>query len=267
MDDDQFRRLLGFLDFSWDGYRKVRKGVKKRIGRHMKELGCEDVASYLSVLGCEVPARRECDRLMTVSISRFFRDRRLWEGLRGAILPPRVRERQEPFRVWSAGCAGGEEVYSFKMLWALLTDAIPCMPALIMTATDLNEESLERARAGIYTPGSLKEVSKELRVRFFETLVKGQRYGVRPFLKENIHWQRHQVMSPPPAGGFHLILLRNNVMTYFQEPLRIEALNQVIPSLVPSGLLILGARERLPETFEGLVSLPDYPFIYQKDIG
>ncbi len=267
MDDDQFHQLLTYLDFSWDGYRKVRKGVKKRISRHMKELGCDEVAAYRMILACDGSARRECERLMTVSISRFFRDRRLWEGLREEILPPLVRRRGDPFRVWSAGCAGGEEAYSFNMLWALLKETLPSMPELIITATDLNDECLERARAGVYTPGSLREVSKGLRKRFFETLVKGQRYGVKPFLKENIRWERHQLLSAPPADGFHLILLRNNVMTYFQEPLRIEALNQVTQSLPPSGLLVLGARERLPEACEGLVALPDYPFIYKKERG
>ncbi|BCS96373.1 chemotaxis protein CheR [Desulfoluna limicola] len=267
MNDDQFRQLLGYFDFSWAGYRKVRKGVKKRIGRHMMALGCEDLASYLSVLESDDASRLECDRLMTVSISRFFRDRRLWEGLREEILPPLVRGRGEPFRVWSAGCAGGEEAYSFHMMWALLKESLSSMPEVVIIATDLNEECLERARAGVYTPGSLREVSKGLRKRFFETLVKGQRYGVKPFLKENICWERHQLLGAPPGDGFHIILLRNNVMTYFQEPLRVEVLNQVISSLAPSGLLVLGARERLPESVHGMVALPDYPFIYRKEPG
>lgn len=267
MDDEQFRRLLAYCDFSWEGYRKVRKGVKKRIGRHMAELGCVDLSAYLSALARDLPARQEFDRLMTVSISRFFRDRSLWEGLCEELLPPRVQEHRGPFRVWSAGCAGGEEVYSVKMVWALLKDTVAGLPELIITATDLNGECLERARAGVYTPGSLKEVSKALRKRFFEPLAEGQRYGVKPFLKESIFWERHQLMAPPPAGAFHLIFLRNNVMTYFREPLRVSVLNRVLPSLAPSGLLILGGRERLPGACGGLVALPGYPFVYEKGEG
>ena len=73
MDDRAFGRLLEFLGLSWPGYRRVRKGVKKRVGRHMQ--------AYLEKLMQNKEVRRQCERLMCVSISRFFRDRRLWEAL------------------------------------------------------------------------------------------------------------------------------------------------------------------------------------------
>ena len=81
MDDRQFRRLLHHLGLSWTGYRKVRKGVKRRISRQMQGLNCPDMAGYLHVPKRDTEAGDECRRLMTVSISRFFRDRRLWDLL------------------------------------------------------------------------------------------------------------------------------------------------------------------------------------------
>jgi len=87
MDNQQFCQLLRHLGLSWTGYRKVRKGVKKRIARHMQDLGCRNVSAYLVELDRRNDARLDCERLMTVSISRFFRDRKLWETLQKNILP------------------------------------------------------------------------------------------------------------------------------------------------------------------------------------
>ena len=86
MDDAQFRKLLEFLRYSRAGYRRVRKGVKKRIHRHMQQLGCRDITAYLNLLENQTDYRYECELLMTVSISRFFRDRRLWQMLESQII-------------------------------------------------------------------------------------------------------------------------------------------------------------------------------------
>lgn len=91
MDDAAFRQLLDYLNLSWEGYRKVRKGVKKRIRRHMRTLGCGTLPAYFRILDREPALRQDCDRLMTVSISRFFRDRELWRALRERLLPNLAR--------------------------------------------------------------------------------------------------------------------------------------------------------------------------------
>ena len=87
MDDHQFRRLLHHLGLSWTGYRKVRKGVKKRVSRHMLALNCSNMAGYLHEIDKSKEALDECERLMTVSISRFFRDKKLWDLLSDEMLP------------------------------------------------------------------------------------------------------------------------------------------------------------------------------------
>ncbi len=94
MDDQQFRQLLNLFGFSWKGYRKVRKGVKKRINRHMKELGCRNMAAYLAELEKEDEARQHCELLLTVSISRFFRDREFWRTLEKKLLPELIRKKR-----------------------------------------------------------------------------------------------------------------------------------------------------------------------------
>jgi chemotaxis methyl-accepting protein methylase len=100
MEDQQFRQLLNYLGLSWRGYRRVRKGAKKRISRHMSDLGCQNMAAYLIELATNENARHICERLMTVSISRFFRDRKLWEILQSDIVPQLIERPQEKINVW-----------------------------------------------------------------------------------------------------------------------------------------------------------------------
>ena len=120
MENEQFSILLEYFSFSWAGYQKVKKGVKKRILRHMKELGCRDMSDYIRRLEADSAVKYDCERLLTVPISRFFRDYRLWEILPEKILPRFFAN--HTLRVWSAGCAGGEEIYSFKMIWEQLKE-------------------------------------------------------------------------------------------------------------------------------------------------
>ena len=148
MDDQQFSQLLDYFGLSWRGYRKVRKGVKKRISRHMSDLGCQNMAVYLNELATNENARQICERLMTVSISRFFRDRKLWEILQNEIIPQLFETPQEKINVWVAGCASGEEVYSLKIILEELRRNYTHLPNMEIIATDLNPQYLNRAKVG-----------------------------------------------------------------------------------------------------------------------
>ena len=162
MDDIQFRQLLDRFELSWEGYLKVRKGVKKRIRRHMQKLGCNTITAYLTKLDADNEARMECERLMSVSISRFFRDREFWEILEKKILPGLLKTGEKSLRIWSAGCACGEEVYTFQIVWNHLKEIKGSLPELKITATDLNPIYIDRARAGVYRFSSLREVNEEV---------------------------------------------------------------------------------------------------------
>jgi chemotaxis protein methyltransferase CheR len=168
MNDHQFRQLLNHFGLSWEGYRKVRKGVKKRLCRHMHELGCRNVEQYLLAVDQDKVARRVCERLMTVSVSRFFRDRQLWQCLEKDVLPLIIRRRWGSIRVWSAGCARGEEVYSFKILWHAVGEYVGPLPDLEMAASDINPDYLDKARTGLYPLSSLKEVPEQWRDLYFQ---------------------------------------------------------------------------------------------------
>ena len=115
MEDQQFLLILDFFGLSWKGYRKVRRGVKKRLDRYMRELGTRDTEALRLAMQKDPEQRHEVERLLTVSISRFFRDRGLWKTFKENILPS-IPDGAGPVKVWSAGCA--REGASLGKRWA-----------------------------------------------------------------------------------------------------------------------------------------------------
>jgi len=265
LDDQEFCQLLHHLGLSWKGYRRVRKGVKKRVRRHMGLLGCKDVTSYLLKMDEEKEVRQECEWLMTVSISRFFRDQRLWEVLRKKILPKLLEGHRGKTRIWSAGCASGEEIYSLKIVCDGLTGSPYRHRGLEITATDMNPIYLQRAREGVYPSSSLKEVPESARSRYFIAQGHKELYAVRTFLKRGIVWKKHNLLSDPPPGScFHMIFLRNNLLTYYQDDLKKEPLGKVLICLSRDGFLIIGSHEELPLDRHELLPFGPLSYVYQK---
>jgi chemotaxis methyl-accepting protein methylase len=263
MHDDQFRQLLDAFDFTWSGYRKVRKGVKKRISRHMQETNCPSMQAYLALIAQNETVRRECGLRLTVSISRFFRDRQLWVGLEQDILPGIIKTQPEKLRVWSAGCARGEEVYSLRIIWDRLRPTYPQLPVIEITGTDKHPDYIEKARAGVYTKSSLKEVPTEMRERYFDIRKSGNRFDIKAFVKPDIEWKVEDILAEPPGTGFDIIFLRNSLFTYYKEPLRIEGLSRVVNALASDGWLIVGSHEKLPAGVSNFRRHESIPWAYQ----
>jgi len=264
MEDQQFRQLLDYFGLSWRGYRRVRKGVKKRISRHMSDLGCHNMATYLIELATNEKVRHICERLMTVSISRFFRDKKLWEILQNKIIPQLIERPQEKINVWVAGCASGEEVYSLRIIWEDLRSTYLHLPSMEITATDLNPQYLERAWAGGYPSSSLKELPEKLRSRYFHKQAEKKLYLVKALLKDGIVWQNHNLLNDLPGGQFDLIFLRNNLLTYYNDVIKMSALKKVTDSLSDSGFLIIGSHEKLPFDNRSVFSMVQLPYMFRK---
>jgi chemotaxis methyl-accepting protein methylase len=264
MDDQQFRQLLNFFEFSWSGYRKVRKGVKKRIHRHMSQLGRRNMDDYLAELRRNPEARRASELMMSVSISRFFRDREFWHTLENSLLPELFNIREEKIKVWSAGCACGDEVYSFLIVWDCLQKKSGYLPELDFLATDINPTYLDKARRGVYAASSLKEVNKEHLAIYFYRKKSKKSYTVEASLARDVVWKNHHLLEDSPGLEFDIIFLRNNVLTYYEDRLKQKAFGNVADSLSPEGLLVIGSHESLPPETEGLVRVSPHPFVFRK---
>lgn len=267
MDDRTFKLILTFFGLSWPGYRRVRKGVKKRLALHMRECGCQSVSEYLRLLEESPAAQKIAKRLLTVSISRFFRDPEMWSALE-ACLTSRWAEDAAgtfipPFRVWSAGCSCGEEIYSLKILWMRLAQRLPNLPPLVAWAGDTNPEVLEKAVAAVYPKSSVRNLSIETLERAFCTT--SGKFAVQEFLKKGIRWLRHDFISdPPPASDFDLIFLRNNLLTYYLPSMMLPAFSKISAALKTGGFLVIGLKEAAPLAGLPLKPRSEHPCIFEK---
>jgi chemotaxis protein methyltransferase CheR len=239
------------LRLRWEGFRRVRGQVCKRISRRVKALGLEDAAAYRARLEADPAEWVVLDSLCRVTISRFYRDHHVFDALREELLPDLLRgargRGESVFRVWSAGCASGEEPYTVAVLFRF--GLVPTFPGLRLEllATDADEALLARARRGCYPPGTLRELPPKWSARAFSLSAEGEQC-LAPELRDDITFRCQDLRAELPDGPFHLVLCRNVAFTYFAPPLQREVLTRFVERLVPGGLLVIGAHESLPES-------------------
>ncbi len=245
------------LQMRWPGFRKVRRQVSKRVTRRLRSLGLADVQAYRAYLELHAEEWEHLDALCRISISRFFRDRQVYEFLAAEVLPRlceavAVDPRPE-LRVWSIGCAAGEEVYTLAILRRFVIE--PRFPYLRMRilGTDADPHQLERARAASYPPGSLKDIPAGWREAAFDH--NQARWRLRPAFQAGVELRQQDIRRQLPGERFHLILCRNLVFTYFQEPLQRQIAAAIRGRLLPGGVLLLGKHESLPSGAPGFVEL------------
>jgi chemotaxis protein methyltransferase CheR len=249
------------LDMHWPGFRKVRRQVCKRVKRRIDALGLNGFASYRQRLEADPQEWRILDQCCHISISRFFRDRAVFEYLCGGILPAiaeRARAERRQARCWSAGCASGEEPYSVRILWNLAVKG--ATDALSIVATDVDEALLARARDGCYGRTSLREIPPQLTSQAFAR--DGSRFCVRPQYREGVKFLKQDLRSGAPAGPFDLVLCRNIAFTYFGPLLRQKVAAIITDSLIPGGFLVVGTHEEVDDP--RLVAVPRMLHIFTK---
>lgn len=252
------------LELRWPGYRKVRRQVCKRLHRRMSDLGVADFSGYRLQLAADPSEWKVLDDCCHITISRFFRDRGVFEAIRRRALPDiadRAQREQRAARIWSAGCASGEEPYTLKILWDLeVTKNSPGVP-LTVVATDVDQTMLARARKACFEPTSLHELPPGLIGQAFEQ--RGPLYCVKPVHREGIEFLYQDLRSQTPSPLFDLILCRYVAFTYFAQNLQKRILDRFVEQLLPNGYLAIGTHERLPQT-EQLIPLPGAPQIFTK---
>ncbi|MFQ5877995.1 MAG: CheR family methyltransferase [Acidobacteriota bacterium] len=269
IDDDCVRFLqwaLPRLRMRWAGFRKVRAQVCKRIARRLRDLGLPDAGAYRALLESRPGEWAALDALCRVTISRFYRDRDLFDRLRDEVLPELARRARargsRAVRCWSAGCASGEEAYTLALIGRLAPRSARPRAPLVILATDVDQRMLERARAASYSAASLRDLPAGWRVRGF--VPRGAGLMVRPEIARAVELRRHDVRGSCPQGRFDLILCRNLVFTYYEEALQREIAGRLAGGRHPGGALVLGERERLPRGVTGLAPWPSCPAIHRR---
>jgi chemotaxis protein methyltransferase CheR len=255
------RWALPRLGMRWAGFRRVRRQVCKRLGRRMAELALWDLADYQALLETHPQEWTRLDGLCRISISRFYRDQGVWRTLEREILPhlaERARVRGETrLRIWSAGCASGEEPYTLSLLFALGDAHRACETEIL--ATDADPHLLERAHHACYRASSLRDVPGSWRTAFVGV---DDEHCLRANYRTPVRFLEQDIRHALPKNRFDLILCRNLVFTYFETAMQAAVARRLVERLVAGGMLLLGIHESLPETVPMLV--PERPWLYRK---
>jgi len=255
-DDDwvrTFKLLTAASGVDFTFYKKPT--VKRRIARRMALLKIERLSAYVKFLESH---REELDALyqdILIHVTSFFREPEVFRGFQAKILP-RIfsgKPAGDPFRVWIAGCSTGEEAYSLAIcLLEVLAGRVDTTPVQIF-GTDVSEEAVERARAGIYPVHALSHVAPG-RLRRFFTKVDGH-YQIKSNARDLCVFARHDLTKDPPFSRLDLISCRN-VLIYLEPVLQKRILESFHYALKNTGYLLLGRSETLGG-FPDLFSIVD----------
>jgi chemotaxis protein methyltransferase CheR len=251
---------IGFLQWAlprlrlrWPGFRKVRHQVYKRLDERMKALRLEDLPAYRAYLEAHASEWDDLEAACRISISRFYRDRGVFEFLEREVLPSLARlateRRDGTLACWSLGCAAGEEPYTVAILWRLrIALHFPNLPCWIL-ATDADGDAIRRAERGCYKVSSLKDVPRDWLAVAFTPEPDG--FRVKPEYRALVRFQRQDIRAALPPEHFHVVLCRNVAFTYFDDTAQRQTLERIRSRLLPGGALVVGATESLPDEARG----------------
>ncbi len=239
--------VLPQLGFRWEGYRKVKRQVCKRINARISYLQLRGLISYKEYLSKNPGEWKILDSMMQISISRFFRDYKSWELLGNKLLPElaaRAIEKNRPLRCWSAGCASGEEPYSLAILYdQKLKHQFPALE-FQLAATDANNNLLERATNACYPAGNVKDVPANYLRKYF--IKQNEEYCLKNNIKNMVTFMKQDIRKEMPEGQFDLVFCKNIVGMYFAREKAIEVFNRIATKIRPGGFMITGNHEPVP---------------------
>ena len=248
--DEFLKEVAPLFGLQWRPF--GRRGVKRKIEQRVAEVGLAHFDEYLLKVRRDPEERGHLSEFLTITISRFYRDRKVFDLLEQSAIPAIIKNKKEKdeFKIWSAGCANGEEPYSLSILWkARFENKFPQTRPVIL-ATDLNEALLKRAGNGRYKESSLREVPEEIIQRFFKT--EDGFYLIDRSILENVEFKKHDIVQEEPFPGMDIIFCRNLAFTYFSKECQMNVLKKISGSLNEGGYLIIGKDEIMPLAYPTL---------------
>ncbi|HUQ06806.1 MAG TPA: chemotaxis protein CheB [Kofleriaceae bacterium] len=237
--------------------------VGRRIQRRVELLRLPGLPEYLDQLMVEPEELNHLYQDLLIGVTQFFRDPAAFDAIERDVIPKLVDQLKpdDELRVWTAGCATGEEAYSLAMLFFEAFTVRNRAIRVKILATDVHQRSLDYASAGIYGEDQLGRVGAQRLERFFTKRASG--YQVSPELRQLIVFARHNVTKDPPFTKMHLISCRN-MLIYLQPQAQRAVLSLFHFGLLAGGTLFLGASET-PGSLSDEFAVVDEPSkIYRK---
>ena len=241
-----FEALLEYLKhsrgFDFRGYK--RSTLTRRVNKRMQSVGVSTYEEYVDYLEVHPDEFGQLFNTVLINVTGFFRDRPAWQYLAAEIIPILVERKQlsERIRIWSAGCASGEEAYTLAIVLAEAVGLDQFRERVKIYATDMDEEALTQARASSYEAKDLADMPKSLREKYFELVE--NRYIFHKDLRRSVIFGRHDLVQDAPISRIDLLVCRNTLM-YFNAETQAKILARFHFGLNQNGILFLGKAETL----------------------
>jgi two-component system CheB/CheR fusion protein len=239
--------LLGYLherrNFDFRGYKRA--SLSRRIFKRMQAVGIDDYRRYMEVLEANPGEFAELFNTILINVTSLMRDPDAWQVLNSRVIPAILQAKapDDVVRVWSAGCASGEEAYSLAVLFADAMGEDRFRRLVKIYATDADDDALTQARHGRYKEADLAAAFGEERAsRFFER--DGDSGVFRSDLRRALIFGRHDLVQDPPISRIDVVACRNTLM-YFTAEVQTKILASFHFALNPEGFLFLGKSEAL----------------------
>lgn len=241
-----FEALLDYLKmsrgFDFTGYKRA--SLMRRIDKRRQEVGIEGYDNYQDYLEVHPEEFAELFNTILINVTGFFRDPSAWEYIRSEVIPRIIARKKEndPIRIWSAGCASGEEAYTIAMALAEALGIDQFRDRVKIYATDVDEDALNKARHATYTTKEVIGIPPLLLEKYFE---RGEGHCVfRKELRRSIIFGRHDLIQDAPISRTDLLICRN-ILMYFNTEAQARILARFHFALNDGAFLFLGRAEML----------------------
>ncbi|MDL5159852.1 CheR family methyltransferase [Actinomycetospora termitidis] len=242
----EFESLLVFLKesrgFDFTGYK--RSSIQRRVARRMQQVEAVSFSEYLDRLQVDTAEFTQLFNTVLINVTGFLRDAEAWRELSDQIVPQLLapKARGDAIRVWSAGCASGEEAYGLAMVFAEALGIEEFRARVKVYATDVDEDALTTARQATYSEKELQSLPSGWRERYFER--SGSRWTFRSDLRRCVIFGRNDLVQDAPIGRIDLLVCRNTLM-YLNAETQAQVLRRFHFALNATGVLFLGKAEML----------------------
>lgn len=242
-----FEALMDYLrqshSFDFTGYK--RSSLVRRVEYRMQTIKIENYDDYGDYLKANPEEFTPLFNTIEVNFTSFFRNPSVWDYVTESIIPRIIagKSSEESIRVWSAGCASGEETYTLASVLAEALGVEQFRSRVKIYGTDIDEEALNQARQGSYSSSQVVDMPPTLLERYFDQT--DRRYVFSKDLRRSITFCRHDLMQDAPMSKIDLLLCRN-VLIYLNIDAQTRALARFHFGLKDSGFLFLGTAEMLP---------------------
>ncbi|MGH7621484.1 MAG: CheR family methyltransferase, partial [Gemmatimonadaceae bacterium] len=246
LERDDFDTLLDYLKrtrgFDFTGYKRA--SLERRIAKRMQMVGVPGFAEYTDYLEVHPEEFSGLFNTVLINVTSFFRDQSTWEFIAQSVVPDLLSRRNgdQQIRVWSAGCASGEEAYTLAMIFAEAIGLDAFREQVKIYATDVDDEALARARQATYSAREVADVPPALLEKYFEE-AEGH-YLFRKDLRRHLIFGRHDLIQDAPISRVDMLVCRNTLM-YFNAETQTRILTRFQFALNDHGVLFLGRAETL----------------------